>query len=162
MLASDLPQPLADELLGRANMVRVSSLNADGTAHMFAAWFAWDGEHVTISTTDHSRKVRNIRRNPQVSLLIDESDGGLVNRGLLLYGKVDSIEGGDEAVRLTHTICARYMGDVAIDSPAFAAYVEAISPLAILRISIDKAAHWDTSGAETSARAQREAVGPSA
>ena len=160
MAASNLPQPLANELLGRPNIVRVATRNADGTTHMFAAWFAWDGERVLIATTDNSRKVRNLRRDPRVSLLIDESDGGLVNRGLLLYGSVTFLEAGEDADRVTRDICSRYMDGGAVGSDAFDDYIRAISPLVILEIAIDKSSHWDTNNVEASERAQREAGAP--
>ena len=43
----------------------------DGRPQLTPAWFLWDGERFWVSTLDWTVKVRNVRRDPRVTLCID-------------------------------------------------------------------------------------------
>jgi len=57
--------------LQEAPITRLGSLNPDGTVHVAALWFQVEDDTIVIGTQDITNKVRNIRRNPKVTVLID-------------------------------------------------------------------------------------------
>ena len=76
-----------DELvafLNEAPIARLSSMNPDGTIHMAAVYFRYDQGDILIGTQDISKKVRNIKHNSNVTLLIDDPKPPF--RAVLIYG----------------------------------------------------------------------------
>ena len=63
---------------------------------------------ISISTYKESVKIRNIRHNPTVSLLIDSSKGGLKLKGMLVRGSVSLIEGA-ECIKIVKNIYDKYL-----------------------------------------------------
>lgn len=53
----------------------VATLRRDGTAAQSVVWFLRDGDELWISTAPESVKVRHLRRDPRVSLLVLGEDG---------------------------------------------------------------------------------------
>jgi PPOX class probable F420-dependent enzyme len=49
----------------------LTTVNADGTPQPNPVWFLWDADTMLIYTQPASHKVRNLRRNPKVSLNFD-------------------------------------------------------------------------------------------
>ncbi len=83
--------PLAnDELeafLHSAPIAHLGSLNPDGTIHLAALWFKYVDGEILFGTQDMTSKIRNIRCNPQVTVLIDAETPPF--RGVLIYGQAE-------------------------------------------------------------------------
>ncbi len=50
------------EILRRGGDAWVASANPDGTAHLVALSYSWDGERLTVATTPRSKTGRNLAR----------------------------------------------------------------------------------------------------
>ena len=50
----------------------VATIQADGTPQVTPNWYWWDGERFWISTLDWTVKVKNLKRDPRVTLCIEE------------------------------------------------------------------------------------------
>lgn len=83
------PPPLVDAeiapFLERAPIARLATHNPDGTTHIAPVWFKYVDGHILIPTQEMTRKTQNIRRNPDVSVLIDTQEPPYV--GVLIYGE---------------------------------------------------------------------------
>ena len=90
---SDYPQmpPLTSEelnaFLNRPLIAKLSSYNEDGTIHIVPVWFRYDNGDILVGTQEINRKVRNIRRNPTVTVLIDATEPAF--QGVIIYGKAE-------------------------------------------------------------------------
>ena len=62
----------------------MSTHNSDGTIHISPVYFKYTDGSIIVGTQTASRKVRNIKLNPQVSLLIDNQVPPW--KGVLIYG----------------------------------------------------------------------------
>lgn len=89
----DYPQaPSMDEedfisLFEEALYARLGTINEDGTIHIAPVYFRYQDGQILMATQDPSRKVRNIKRNNKVSILIDITD--VPYRGALIYGTAE-------------------------------------------------------------------------
>lgn len=55
----------------------MTTTSSNGTPQPNPVWFYWDGENILIYSQPSSHKLRNIRRNPNVSLNFNsDKDGG--------------------------------------------------------------------------------------
>src|SRR5512146_1378283 len=60
----------AMELLRSAAVATVATINADGSPHLSAAWIGIDDGEIVFGTLPDQRKLRNIRRDPRVSIQV--------------------------------------------------------------------------------------------
>jgi len=85
-----MPPLTQDELvvfLNEAPIARLSSMNPDGTIHSAPVYFKYDNGDILIGTQEVTRKVRNSRQNPKVTLLIDNQAPPY--KGVVIYGKAE-------------------------------------------------------------------------
>jgi PPOX class probable F420-dependent enzyme len=59
-------------LLDRARTASLATVRADGRPHVAPIWFDLDGDTIVFTTGESTVKGRNMRRDPRVSLCIDE------------------------------------------------------------------------------------------
>lgn len=71
----------------KALFARLGTINEDGSIHIAPIFFKYDQGQILMATQDPSRKVRNIKRNPHVTVLIDTTD--VPFKGALIYGTAE-------------------------------------------------------------------------
>jgi nitroimidazol reductase NimA-like FMN-containing flavoprotein (pyridoxamine 5'-phosphate oxidase superfamily) len=83
--------PLTDEevvsFLDQVFFARLGTLNEDGTIHITPILFKYDHGQILMPTQDVSRKIKNIKRNNNVSVLIDITTFPF--KGVLIYGTAE-------------------------------------------------------------------------
>lgn len=85
-----MPPFTNDELhsfLQRPLIAKLSTFNEDGTIHTVPVWFRYDDGDILLGTQAINRKVRNIKHNPSVTVLIDATEPAL--QGVIVYGKAE-------------------------------------------------------------------------
>jgi nitroimidazol reductase NimA-like FMN-containing flavoprotein (pyridoxamine 5'-phosphate oxidase superfamily) len=83
-----MPPLTQDELvafLNAAPIARLSSMNPDGTIHSAPVYFKYDNGDILIGTQEVTRKVRNSKQNPNVTVLIDNENPPY--KGVVIYGE---------------------------------------------------------------------------
>jgi len=70
--------------LEKAQFARLGTFNQDGSIHIAPIFFLFDNGQILMATQEPSRKVRNIKRNNRVSVLVDTTDIPFI--GALIYG----------------------------------------------------------------------------
>jgi general stress protein 26 len=96
------------ELLKSAEIARICTHNKDGTIHAVPVWFNYENEQIYIGTPKDSRRVRNIKRNNNVTVLIDVYVG-IETKGVIIYGKASIDE--KDMDQAAHSIFSRYMSE---------------------------------------------------
>jgi PPOX class probable F420-dependent enzyme len=61
-----------DEFLRDLRIGRLASNREDGWAHVTPIWYVWDGERFSLSLGKSRRHLRNIARDPHVTLCVDD------------------------------------------------------------------------------------------
>lgn len=90
---------------GRNAIVATNRRNAG--PNMSPLWYLWDGEFFLISTSDWVAKVRTLRRDPRMSICIDDATS---NFGLYVtvYGTGEIIGPGEDAVEPSFRLIRKY------------------------------------------------------
>jgi PPOX class probable F420-dependent enzyme len=86
--------PEVDRLLRKANPAVIATVRSDGSPHTAATWYAWDGERALVNMDASRLRLRNMRRDPRVSLTV--LDGGGWYRQVTLLGRVVEIRDDPE------------------------------------------------------------------
>ncbi len=114
--SSDAKQEKVRAFLAEPRNVMVGAIRRDGRPQITPNWFYWDGAHFFISTTRTRAKYPNLRRDPRVQLVVDDTtafrtlviDGTAefwedLDRGLPFFKKISEKHGrpavSDEAWR---------------------------------------------------------------
>lgn len=80
---------------------------ADGSPQVTQTWVDTDGEHVIINTVEGYVKVRNVKRDPRVAVVVSEPDNP--SRYFQVRGRVvgRTTEGGAEHIEM---LSQKYLG----------------------------------------------------
>jgi len=88
---------------------KLATVRADGSPHVVPIWFVLDGDDCVFTTGEGTVKGKAIRRDPRVSLCVDEEVPAFA------YVRVDGTaaisEDLDEMLVWATRIAARYMGE---------------------------------------------------
>ena len=77
------------QVLSKANNAIVGVNRAEGGPQLTPVWYAWDGTSFYFSTTKDRAKYANIRRNPSISLIVDDLEA---HKYIVAYGRAEIIE----------------------------------------------------------------------
>ena len=91
-------------LLAQPNTAIIGVNRAKGAPQLTAVWYAWDGKDFYFSTTKATAKYKNIKRNPAISLIVENS---ATFTSVTAYGQTEIIEQNIEA--LTRPIIEKYV-----------------------------------------------------
>ena len=100
----------ARELLESSALAHVVTLNRDGSPHVTLAWCGLEGDEVVMATMPDQRKLRNMRRDPRISISLETgrvNEHGLTEY-LVVYGRARIVEGG--AAELLQQLAYTYIG----------------------------------------------------
>ena len=88
-----LENPAAQELLHSKIPARLAYVWTDGTPRVIPIWFHWNGREIVMATPPKAPKLKALKKNPKVSLTID--DNTFPHKVLLIRGTVrlDPVEG---------------------------------------------------------------------
>ena len=85
------------------------TVNADGSPQVTVVWVGLDGDDIVIGKLMVDQKVRNIQRDPRVSLSIEaEGSSHGMQHYLVVEGRARVTDGG--APELLHELAQRYIG----------------------------------------------------
>jgi PPOX class probable F420-dependent enzyme len=104
-----------DERLADRALARLATYREDGMIHLTPIWFTWDGERFRLTLGAGRVHLKNLRRDPRVSILID--DDPRVERGLgagawaiMARGRAELSQDPDLIRDVTLDVLARALG----------------------------------------------------
>ena len=117
------------QLAGGPNHAVLTTLFPSGGPQTNVVWIDHDGEHLLVNSETERQKVRNVRRDPRVAVLVfDPAD---MDVWVEVRGRVVEIIEGEAARRHIDTLAQKYLG--------LSDYPNTIrSPRVILKIAPDR------------------------
>jgi PPOX class probable F420-dependent enzyme len=139
---------MADEeqeaFIGSAQTIIINSIGKDGVPHPMPMWFGVEDDGaIVMSTFTKSQKIKNLQRDPRVSLLIE--DGTVYNelRGVVIYGTAELVSDTDEVVEILVKVNSKSLSSDA-DPEAIRQAVRGTAPKRTgVRIRPDRVVSWD-------------------
>ncbi|MFI1262773.1 MULTISPECIES: pyridoxamine 5'-phosphate oxidase family protein [Streptomyces] len=80
-----------DAFLGTQRTCRVATVGGDGTPHVGALWFIWDGTALWLYSITRSKRWSQLRKDPRIAVVIDDGHEYGELRGAELTGRVDFV-----------------------------------------------------------------------
>lgn len=135
-----LTDPLAQQLLKGRYIASLATQRPDGSLHIVAVWYWFDGTHIYIATASRSRKAQNLRSNAKAALMIDSRDPA-ASCGITVSGKVETLSG--EASRQPNArVHEKYMSAAALADPKVGPVFAMWDDIA-LRLTPESVIAWD-------------------
>ena len=136
-----------DKYLAEAQTIIICSIAPGGFPHPMPMWFGVEDDGCVVMTTfTKSQKIKNIERDPRVSLLVESGTAYSELRGVVLYGKAELVRGADAVLDILAKVSAKSAGGAG-NAPDPAALRKALMTTVPkrtgIRIRPDKIVSWD-------------------
>jgi len=112
---ASLSDVLVKQLLQGRYIASFASHNSNGSIHIVAVWFRFDGADIYVATSSHSRKARNLQTNSAVSLMIDSRDP-TASYGVTIVG-IAHVLSGESSRNHNAEIHRKYLSETALADP---------------------------------------------
>jgi len=97
------------KFLATREVAVLATVQADGAPLAMPMWFLHAPDTLTMISVADTQKVRNLRRDPRVSVVAEAVVGGEV-RGVTLQGRVEFLSDGPERRALIERFHEKYRG----------------------------------------------------
>ena len=86
----------------------ICSISASGVPHPMPMWFGIEPDGAIVMTTfTKSQKIRNLERDPRVSLLVEAGEEYAELQGVVIYGDAELVPATDQVVEILLTVTKR-------------------------------------------------------
>ncbi|RAY11526.1 PPOX class F420-dependent oxidoreductase [Actinomadura craniellae] len=99
--------PDVRRVLDGTPIAHLASVLPDGAPHTVPVWIGTHGDHVVFLTGPHSRKARNLRRDPRIALSLTPADDPL--QPIVIRGRVVEWLAGDAAWTIIDRLSTKYI-----------------------------------------------------
>jgi PPOX class probable F420-dependent enzyme len=142
--------------LAQPLIAKLSTHNKDGTIHTVPIWFKYQNREILLGTQEITQKVKNIKRDPRVTVLVDTTEPRL--KGVIMYGTAEIDHNGVIPTRIS--IFEKYMDPDR--APRLADRLASTWQPVVVRIKPDRIISFDYSkgfGVGSSPEASEIAIG---
>ncbi len=99
------------EYLDQSLTIIISSIGRDGVPHPLPMWYAVEDDGaIVMSTYTKSQKIRNLKRDPRVSLLAEDGTAYAELRGILMYGVAELVQDVERVADILMVVSSRQGG----------------------------------------------------
>ena len=133
------------QFIGERPTVIVCSHGPGGFPHPMPMWFIVDDEQaIRMTTFAKSQKVRNLERDPRVSLLVEDGEVYEQLRGVVLYGKVELERDTERVLDVLARVTARQGAAEGADPGAMRDALRGQARKRVaMRVRPDRIVSWD-------------------
>lgn len=133
----------AAAFLREGHTLQVASIGPHGYPHQVAMWYALIDDKIHFTTYARSQKVENLRRNPQLSVMLETGTPYNELRGLVIEGDAEIIEGDiNLAARVAMISASRRPGEPPAGPPSEQA-LRSVAKRAVIRVNPVHVYSWD-------------------
>ena len=125
----------------RSRTATMATVGATGLPHLVAMWFAVIDGQIWFETKSRSQKSVNLRRDPRITVLVEDGLTYDTLRGVSLEGTATIVDDADELWKVGVSVWERYSGP----------YTEEVKPLVefmlqkrvAVRVDVERTRSWD-------------------
>jgi PPOX class probable F420-dependent enzyme len=112
---ASITDALIQQLLNGRYIATLATASPDGSIHMVAVWYWFDGSKIFVTTSSRSKKGKNAQANPKVSIMFDSRDPA-ASFGATIAGAAKILTGQASQQRGAE-IHRKYMSEAALADP---------------------------------------------
>jgi PPOX class probable F420-dependent enzyme len=137
-----MTQAEMDEFLNGWHTMSCATMNHDGSIHLVAMWYGFLEGAPALETKAKSQKVQNLRRNPQITCMVEEGESYDQLVGVEMVGTAEIVEDPDRIFQMGISIVERTSGQTYTEEMRPAVEMM-INKRVAIKINVDKYVSWD-------------------
>ncbi len=134
------PDEVDEFLQGRRSMT-MSTIAGDGSIHSIAMWYGFLEGAVAIESKAKAQKIVNLRRNPNLTMLVEDGDTYEELHGVTLIGKGEIVEDPDRIWELGVSVFERYNAPYTEEMKPFVEIM--LRKRVVVKLHVDRVISWD-------------------
>ncbi len=130
-----------EDYLMRSRTATMATLGADGRPHLVAMWYALVDGDIWFETKSRSQKAVNLRRDPRITVLVEDGLTYDSLRGVSLEGTAEIVEDADMLWDVGVSVWERYNGPYDDDVKPLVEFM--LHNRIAVHVSVDRVRSWD-------------------
>ena len=131
-----------DEFLHGRHTMNVATIGPDGRIHLVAMWYGFTADDApAFWTYAKSQKILNLRRDPQITCLVETGAEYAQLKGVELVGTGEILDAQDDVMAIGRSVFERYTGEWSDAAAVGVARMGA--KRAVVKINVEKVVSWD-------------------
>lgn len=131
-----------DEFLSGRHTMNVATIGPDGGVHLVAMWYGFVDGRPAFETYTRSQKVLNLRRDPRITVLVEDGETYDQLRGVELVGTATVHEDRETVMACAASVVDRYFPVESAEDAQAVAEGLANKRVAVV-IDVEKTVSWD-------------------
>lgn len=130
-----------EEFLGGRRTASMCTINPDGSIHAVAMWYGFLDGALAFETKAKSQKIQNLRRNPNLTIMIEDGDYYEELRGVTLVGRGEIVEEPDRMWELGVSVFERYNAPYSEEMKPFVEVM--LNKRFVVKLHVERTVTWD-------------------
>lgn len=130
-----------EDYLQRSRTATIATVGADGTPHLVAMWYAVVDGAIWFETKSKSQKAVNLRRDPRVTVLIEDGETYDSLRGVSFEGTAEITDDPDRLWEVGVSVWERYNGPYTEDMKPFVEIM--LQNRIAVKVDVERVRSWD-------------------
>lgn len=123
--------------------VQVATNGHNGWPHLVSLWFAMDEGDIIIETFTKSQKIKNLERDPRITLMFEDGEDYQDLKGVVVQGTAQLINDPEEVHRLHMLVTVRNAPE-GVTAEMLEDSIRAMAPKkTAIRVKADRIISWD-------------------
>jgi PPOX class probable F420-dependent enzyme len=127
--------------LVRSRTATMATIGPTGVPHLVAMWFGVLDGQIWFETKAKSQKAQNLRRDPRMTVLVEDGLTYDALRGVSLEGRGVLVEDADDLWRVGVSLWERYTGPYTEDCRPFVEQM--LVKRVAVRVEVERVRSWD-------------------
>lgn len=94
--------------LEQGRLLQVGSLHPDGRPHLVPMWYVVEEGSVVFRSFTRSQKIRNLRRDPRLTVMVERGEAYAELQGVMLQGRARLVDDPAYVLALYGRLAAKY------------------------------------------------------
>jgi PPOX class probable F420-dependent enzyme len=132
-----------EEFLAGDMKVQVATIGPDGAPHLTTLFYVLDEGRIAFWTYGASQKVRNLRRDPRISALVEDGEDYFELRGVSIRGEARILDAYEQVKAFGARMTQRMAGDADLGELGEQIVEQQARKRVVVVVEPSKVASWD-------------------
>jgi PPOX class probable F420-dependent enzyme len=132
-----------EEFLAGDMKVQVATIGPDGTPHLTTLFYVLDEGRIAFWTYGSSQKVKNLRRDPRITCLVEDGEDYFELRGVSIRGEAQIVEDYEQVKTFGARMTQRMAGDADLGELGDQIVEQQARKRVVIVVEPGKVASWD-------------------